>query len=65
MGNITITFTRQPEGLKIQGTCERLSDSDVLYMLDELADQINHSGLMTGLHDLNGGYFETIVTESF
>lgn len=65
MGNITITFTRQPEGLKIQGTCERLSDSDVLYMLDELAHEIHFRGLMVGLHDLNGGYFETIITESF
>jgi len=61
MGNITITFTNQTDGLRIQATCQNLSSEDVQNMLDVLQYEIYISDLMEGLNRDNGGYFETII----
>jgi hypothetical protein len=60
-GNITITLTDQDDGIRIQGTCEELSDTDVIKMLEITISEIKDYGLMLGLHNLNSGYFETLI----
>lgn len=61
IGHITLSLTEQSNGLKIQASCENLSDIDVISMLETTLEEIKNNNLMEGLHSLNGGYFETIV----
>jgi len=61
MESITITLTNQPNGLRIQGTCQNLSSEDVQNMLDTLQYEIYINDLMEGLNRDNGGYFETTI----